>query len=187
MTERRQVARQQPLEVEVWDGRVYEAHPLPWLERNDLGNEILRRYNESFNEAIQAYTDPEGTARLNVLLEDKIKEPLEILKLAYPKDSFEGLHWPEIFELIYASLEVNNLNQLKPLIDPNSLTPEKNSGTSSTESLAGVMNDIRRMPSMRALGLLGSDDEESSNSPTMKSTPSSESGTSSSGMTGTGD
>lgn len=188
MTERRQVARQGPIEVEVLDGTVFEAHPLPWLERNDLGTEILVQYQEVTNEAIRAYVDPEGVPQLDLLLNDKLKDPVKVLKIAYPNaddGAFDKLTWPEILELIYAACDINGHGNLKPLIDPNSAAPTSNGGKNSS-GMDELLKGILKMPYTPDSSSPDSPEEKPSDSPTTSSTPSSTNGNSSDGQEGTG-
>jgi len=136
MAERRQAHRREPIEVEVRD-KVLEAHPLSWIKRNDLGNEIMRQYADLLNSSLRAVKneDPEAPPELQMYLNDKIADPIGILRRAYPSDDllefFEGLEYDEVLELIYASLEVNQLESLRGLIDPNFRTPTTDGGNDS--------------------------------------------------------
>jgi hypothetical protein len=189
MADRRQVARQGPIEVEVLDGTVYEAHALPWLERNDLGAEILQQYQEVTNSAIKAYVDPDGVPQLDLLLNDKLKDPVKVLKLAYPHvedGAFDKLTWPEILELIYAACDINGHGNLRPLIDPNFPTPTSNGGKSSS-GMGEVLADILKTQSTQDSDSLDSPEEEPSDSPTMNSMPSLTNGNSNDGQSDTGD
>ena len=134
MAERRQAHRREPIEVEVRD-RVFTARPLPWLKRNDLGNEIMTQYTELLNSSLAAYKNPEtGTPELSLYLQDKVQRPVDIIMLGYPdedKDWINELDYPELLELIFASLDVNQLETLRDLVDPNSQPPTNPGGTSS--------------------------------------------------------
>ena len=138
MAERRQAHRREPIEVQVRD-RVLEAHPLPWMKRNDLGNEIMRQYSELLNSSLRAVRggeDEDAPPQLQMYLNDKLTDPVAVLRMGYPRvnfdeDFFQELDYDEILELIYASMDVNQLDSLRHLVDPNSLTPTNDGGTSS--------------------------------------------------------
>lgn len=136
MAERRQAHRREPIEVEVRE-RVFEAHPLPWLRRNNLGNEIMSQYADLLNSSLRAVQDGEdenAAPRLEMYLNDKISDPVEILRMGYPNEdvsAYEDLDYDEIMELIYATLEVNQLESLRGLVDPNWHTPTNDGGIDS--------------------------------------------------------
>lgn len=147
MVERRQAQRRQPIEIEVRE-RVVEARPLPWMKRNDLGNEIMRQYSEMLNSTLKSYVEdrtdkPESeepiVPQLEIYLNDKIKDPGAVVRLGYPDyynteaddQFFDKLDYGEMLDLIYASLDVNHLETLKELVDPNSLAPASSGGPSS--------------------------------------------------------
>lgn len=187
MTERRRAVKTEPIVVEVYNGDTFTAQPLYWLDRNELGSEILRQYGDSTNEAIKSFMDESGTPQLSLELNDKLKDPIKVLEMAYPevkgwKD--KRLTWPEILELIFASLEVNSLERLKDLVDPNWSAPEKNGGTSSGEADQTNTQNEQSTPD--------SDSPDSPtptllNSPTTSSPPSSKSGSDSEPQSDTGD
>ncbi|HET7712989.1 MAG TPA: hypothetical protein VFK94_00055, partial [Patescibacteria group bacterium] len=107
--------------------REFEAHPLPWMKRNDLGNEIMRQYSELLNSSMRAYTSEDTSPQLELYLNDKVQDPIQLIKLGYPswrdEDFLNDLDYDELLELIFASLEVNRLESLRDLVDPNSNTP----------------------------------------------------------------
>lgn len=156
MAERRRAARREPITVELDSGDEFEAHPLPWMDRNELGNEILKQYNNLTNLAIQSYVNEQGTPQLSIMLNDKLEDPEAVLKLAYPGVELPTLTWPEILELIYAACEVNGLEHLRQVIDPNWITPNENGGTNSSGDDNQEQEDSEKMPSME-----GSDSEDS--------------------------
>ena len=188
MAERRQAHRREPIEIEVRD-RVLEAHPLPWLQRNDLGNELISQYTEMFNSALRSYVDPDTSApQIENALHDKLTDPITIIKAGltvYPdedgkepyctvEDEFlQKLEWSELREIIYTILDVNEL-ELKPLVDPNSLTPTGSGGTTGSGSLERVEGILKNRFSPNS-ELTDSPDEKSSTSPTENSEASSES------------
>lgn len=185
MTERRRAAKLEPIIVELEDGNEYLAHPLPWMDRNDLGNEILKQYNELTNDAIKSFVGEDGTPQLDLMLNDKLKDPAAILKLAYPQVAeWPKLTWPEILELIYAACDVNGLENLRQLIDPNSRTPDKVGGTNSSGE---DQIDTQKTPFTEDSDSSDLTEPESSNSPTLSSPISSPSTNEESGTTGTGE
>lgn len=173
MAERRQAHRREPIEVEI-RGEVIEARPLPWLRRNDLGNLVIREYTEMLNSTLKTYVNPDtGAPELEMYLNDKVKDPVAILEVGYPdvkiKDEWE---WPELYELIYASLDVNDLDHLRALIDPNYQTPTTTGGKNSS-GMASRLGDTLRQLSSPDSESQDSPEQTSSTSPTEKSSTSS--------------
>jgi hypothetical protein len=130
MSERRQVHRREPIIVELDGGREFEARPLPWLKRNELGNEIVTQGVGRVNEFVRMYVEENDVGKVIPQLEmtfiDRLSNYPKILQMAYPQYEatlFDDLSFEEILELIGASLEVNKLEPLRPLIDPNSPSP----------------------------------------------------------------
>lgn len=185
MAERRHVHRREPIEVEVEGIGIFIARPLPWMDRNDLGDEIVRQATESVNQAVRLYTDPElNLPQLEAKLDEKLVDPVAVLKKAFPdadESLFPMLAWEEMKAIIETSLEVNALERLKRLLNPNSPSPVPN-GLSPSSPEAGETIGAK-IESMLALSLPGSDEEISSDSPTEKSSPSSTSEKNSSGTT----
>jgi hypothetical protein len=171
MVERRQVSRREPIEVEV-RGRVFVAEPLPWQVVGDLGNEIVRQNAEAANEAIRLYVQ-DDIPQLDLKLAQKISDWMALLKIAFPqnsKEDFLDLDIDEVSELILASVDVNHLQHLRHLVDPNFQTPTNLGGTSTSE---GMMTDpglkIESMLSSASSGLPG---KELSSSPVESSSSS---------------
>lgn len=139
MVERRQATRREPIEVEVRD-KVFEAHPLPWQQANDLGNEIVRQNAEAANAAVRMYVQ-DDIPQLELALQTKISDWNIVLLVAYPNHEsvdFMGFDIDECAALILASLEVNHLEHLNNLVDPNSHAPmipggSEPSGLTTTE------------------------------------------------------
>lgn len=137
--ERRQVHRREPIETELDNGEVFVASPLPWMDRNDLGDAIVREGMDAFNEGINLWMDPKTKApQIEMIFREKIKVPLPILRMMYPgvEDAkYQGLVKEELVALMLASTEVNGLQHLNYLIDPNLSTPTlKLGGTPSSET-----------------------------------------------------
>lgn len=192
MAERRQAHRRESIEVEVRD-RVLEAHPLPWMKRNDLGNEVMRQYSEVLNSQLRAYTDkslvsgPDGEGgfvpQLHLYINDKIQDPESIVQIGYPGVDLEFLHileYAEILELIYASLDVNLLHDLKDLVDPNALAPTTNGGNDSPGMESPPSDTPSQLPTPDSSSQ-ESVEKKSSSLPSEKSSTSSTSKTESSG------
>jgi len=147
MAERRQAARREPIEVELQDGRVFTAKPLPWMDANDLGNMILQEQAASVNNAVRLYVE-DNVPQLEVSLQLKVTDWQPVLDKCYPENTH--LEWStpaapsrdECAALVIASLEVNQLEHLIGLVDPNSPTPTNlgglNTSESGTEMIAGL-------------------------------------------------
>jgi len=131
MDERRQATRREPIEVEIDDGRLFIARPLPWLEANDLGNMIVKQNAESFNEFVRLYVSDDGVPQLEAALKQKVNDWTPILRAAFPEDADDNEKWTkpriltndECADLVLASLDVNHLEHIRHLVDPNSPTP----------------------------------------------------------------
>lgn len=139
MSERRQVFRREPIIVAFENGREFEARPLSWLQRNDLGNEIVTQSAQVINEFVSVWVDEtSGLPQLEAKFHEKLIDPVAVIARAYPsvdKADLAELTFDELMELIYAALEVNHLNHLKPLVDPNYPTPTKLGGTDTSEGM----------------------------------------------------
>ena len=188
MAERRRPHRREPIIVEV-RGVDWEAHPLPWMDRNDLGDEILKQYSESLNQAFKAMTDPGTNAvQVELKLSDKLLDPHTVVLMAYPQmvdreEDLKQYDWDELRELIYAALEVNHQESLKELVDPNFRTPTEDGGTDS----AGRVLDILKRTSGLDSELLDSALETLEDSPMESSASSSQSSTEETGNSDTGE
>lgn len=134
MGERRQVHRREPIVLTTEDGE-FIANPLPWQKRNDLGEEVLQQNVAITNEAVKLFKDEGGSILVEAKLQEPLSDPHKVLGLAYPDkkpEDFEGLSFDEIFDLIHAALEVNHLERLWRLLDPNSNPPAENGGMNSS-------------------------------------------------------
>ena len=132
---RRQVHRRKPIVLTTEEGREFIARPLPWQQRNDLGQEVLQQNVAATNEAVRLIHDEAGVAQVEARLSEPLSDPLEVLKKGYPQSrpqDFEGLSYDELFDLIHATLDVNHLERLWRLLDPNSSPPEKTGGENSS-------------------------------------------------------
>lgn len=151
MSERRQATRRTPIEVELEDGRIFTARPLPWMEANDLGNVILQEQAASANDAVRLFME-DNVPQLAVTLQLKVKDWQAVLDRAYPEVTREEWSNPRVPDrdecaaLVIASLDVNNLEHLKQLVDPNSPTPTTLGGNDILE-LAGQETTGQKTPS----------------------------------------
>lgn len=148
---RRKVFRRQPIEIELDGGLELVARPLPWQARNDLGDMVMQAYIGAMNSALQAMQDePDAAPQLSGGLADKFRDPGAVFKAAFPvyaegefdleKCQLEDiqiskLSYVELIECILVALEVNQLDTLRPLIDPNFRVPDQNSGNGALETV----------------------------------------------------
>jgi hypothetical protein len=143
MAERRQAARRDPIEVELQDGRVFIAHPLPWMVANDLGNEIVRQNLEAANDLVRMWISDAGLPELQMQFAKKITDWQTLFKMAYPDEPEEKWNDPkspgldESADLILASLDVNHLEHIKHLVDPNFQPPMLPGGASTSTETEG--------------------------------------------------
>lgn len=143
MAERRQAARREPIEISTEDGRVFTAHPLPWMQASDLGNNILEQNIQSANELVHLWVNDAGLPELQMKFSQKITDWQTPLRLAYPNEPEEKWHEPfdlssdELAEILLVALEVNHLEHIKHLVDPNSPTPMKPGGTNTSQATEG--------------------------------------------------
>lgn len=167
--ERRQAHRRVPILVEVEDGKTFEAHPLPWQDRNDFGNALVQQNAKAANEAVKLYVDPESNIpELTAKLYERAGDPIALLKMAYPKvkpAEYTGLTWRQLIELLLAALEVNELKHLARLIDPNSQAPIANGGS----PLVGEEEVGQRIESLVDSSLQDSEETTSEDLPSQKS------------------
>jgi hypothetical protein len=170
MVERRRVAKRESITVEFDDGVTLEAKPLRWMDRNDLGNEIVGQFIDVTNLQIKAYTDPEGVPQMQAYAQDKLKDPLKILQMGYPDEDeskYSDRTWGEILELILASMDVNGLAHIRNLVDPNSPAPVPDGG--KNDSGQNEESETPKMPSMQGSDSPDLTDPELSTSPTQNS------------------
>lgn len=131
MTERRQAFRREPIEVDL-GGEVILVGPVSWLKRNDFGNEVMRQNSEILNESISIYVNkdaevaiPEITAKFT----EKFTDPYVLFEVGLEEETFkqvkaiDPLYENQIVEILLAICDVNRLETLKPLLDPNFQTP----------------------------------------------------------------
>ena len=143
MAERRQAARREPIEIETADGRVFTAHPLPWMNASELANEVMRQNVEAANKLVSMFITDEGVPQLEMQAQEKISDWQSVFRLAYPNEPEEKWHDPhdlstdECASVVLVALEVNHLEHLKHLVDPNSPTPMPTGGTNSSQETEG--------------------------------------------------
>lgn len=133
MAERRQATRREPIEIEIRE-QVFVAEPLDWRTAGDFGNEIVRQNVSAMNDAVRMYVDG-NTPQLEMRLSQKIQDWDSLFALAFPKNKlteFVGFDVDESATLILAALEVNHLEHLNHLVDPNSRTPMLPGGTDTS-------------------------------------------------------
>jgi len=142
MTERRQAFRRDPIEVELDKNLVISVGPVSWLKRNDFGNEVMKQHSSIINDAISIFTGTGGddmVTQIQAKFSEKFTEPYILLELGLEPATFEQvkaidpLYDNQIVELLLAICDVNKMDQLKPLLDPNFQTPTTNGGTTSAE------------------------------------------------------
>lgn len=124
----RQTTRPTPRQITAGpDGHVFTAAPLPWRKRNDLGNLINSSYMDSITEAIRAFTeDGERVPEVKVNFRESLFDWEGVFKLSYPTEDaaeFEKLDIYEMREVLCGALEVNGLESLRYMIDPNFQNP----------------------------------------------------------------
>src|SRR5687768_2431977 len=117
--EPRRVTRREPMTmvVELTDGKevLFEAHPLPWKQRNDLGDALVMMYSGQLTRLLAQSRDPEGnivSGEAN-LWEATIDYPA-LLLLAYPKQDqkhLDALDFDGLVAVLEMALEVNGLER----------------------------------------------------------------------------
>jgi hypothetical protein len=170
MAERRRVAKRASIIIELDDGITLEAKPLQWMDRNDLGNEIVEQFIEVTNLQIKAYTDPEGVPQMQAYAQDKLKDPLKILRMGYPgeeESKYSHRTWGGILELILASMDVNGLSHIRNLVDPNFQAPVPDGG--KNDSGQNEESETPKTPSMQGSDSPALTESELSTSPTQNS------------------
>jgi hypothetical protein len=153
MADRRQAYRREPIEVDLGE-QVIPVGPVSWVRRNDFGNEVMRQHSELLNEAMRIYIDESSdnaVPQVEVKFAEKFKDPYELFKIGLDEATYnrvkaiDDLTFDQIIVLLLAICDVNNLSQLYPLLDPNSLTPTTLGGAIST--LAAGVTDTQKTES----------------------------------------
>jgi len=143
MPEARHAFKREAIEVQLTADDSILVDPIPWEQRNDFGDEVLRQHVEIMNEAVRLYVDPDtGVPQLEAKLAEKFSDPQKLFELGLTAPAFEkvkgrSLYMNQIVAILDAICEVNDLVQLRPLLDPNSTTPTMLGGVLS-ELLSGM-------------------------------------------------
>jgi len=152
MSERRQAFRREPIEIDLTETFTLSVAPIPWEQRNEFGNEVVKQHTAILNDAIKVYTDPESNLpQLETALAEKIRDPGTLLKLGLDEVTYglldAGIGMKKLYknqtdEILLAICDVNGLEQIKPLIDPNSLAPATLGGMiDSLKVVAGIEDE----------------------------------------------
>jgi hypothetical protein len=173
MEDRRQVFRRKPTEV-VLEAKAISVAPLPWLQRDEFANEVVRQNAEILNEGVKLWFDDTDGGALPVLqakFAEKWTDPYALLRLAVPGEDWtapwaQALYTDEIVEILVAACDVNKLDTLKALVDPNSPTPDQLFGNLS--SLLAPGENGQKIESSPDSSSQDSLDQPSSSSPTQK-------------------
>src|SRR6185503_4890083 len=92
MSERRTAFRRDPIEIELEaEGRLISVGPVPWEQRNDLGNEIVKQHTEELNDSVKSFVttiDDIEVPQLEARLANKLKDPFVVLKLGLEDSEF---------------------------------------------------------------------------------------------------
>jgi hypothetical protein len=131
MDNRRQAFAREPIEIDFGGGVIVSVGPVPWEQRNDFGNEVMRQHVEILNEAVQIYvqTDAEDAIpQLQAKFAEKFTDPDALFKLGLDEATYQQVHELHLFNnqivaVMLAICDVNEMSQLHPLLDPNSLAP----------------------------------------------------------------
>jgi hypothetical protein len=113
--------------------------PFPWLKRDEFANEIVRQNAEILNEGVHLWFQDTDGSQLPVLeakFAERWTDPYALLRLGIPDEDWteewaQNLFTEEIVELLVAACQVNSLDKLQALVDPNSPTPDQIFGTIS--------------------------------------------------------
>jgi len=138
MDNRRQAFRREPIVIELDPNFSLPVDPIPWEQRTDFGNEVVRQHVQILNEAVKIYVDEDtGLPQLEAKLTQKFSNPLELFRSGLPEETFNllkdlPLYHNQVVEILLAICDINDLPQLKPMLDPNSQTPTPLGGILST-------------------------------------------------------
>lgn len=137
MTEQRRVSRPSTINIEVITGdsaaRSFEAKPLPWRARNDLGDEVVQQYLNALNEGMRQIGEGTDAKLIGKLMEAMIDYD-KLFTISYPQGSVEYFHeltFTQMMEVLNAALEVNLLGRQRYMIDPNLTAPTQEKTTPS--------------------------------------------------------
>lgn len=121
----RSVTRREPIVITVDTGGkeplTFEAHPLPWRKRNDLGELLLQSYSNTLNQLVAGAQSGDGIASMSVGLFEQGLDYLGLFAIAYPnvkESALDALDFDQMVEVLSAALEVNGFDRLVHMLDP---------------------------------------------------------------------
>lgn len=131
MNERRQAYRREPIEIDLGGDVIISIGPVSWMRRNDFGNEVMRQHSQLLNEAVKIYLEEnieDAVPQLEAKFGDKFKDPYPLLELGLDEATYLtvkelDLTFEQIITILLTICDVNKLDQLHPLLDPNSQAP----------------------------------------------------------------
>lgn len=146
MPDRRQAFRREPIEIDL-GGQIVSIGPISWEKRNDFGNELVGQHARILNEAVKVYVDEaSGAPQLELKLAQKFEDAGLLLQLGLTpeaKDQLpQDLYFNQVVEILLAICDINDLPQLKQLIDPNSPSPTLLGGLTSILQAAEGDSDL---------------------------------------------
>jgi len=176
MDDRRQAFKREPIIVELSPEESISIDPIPWEQRTAFGDEVVRQNVSILNEAARIYVDEDsGAPQLEAKLTQKFTDPRRLFELGLIPETYEiikdkKLYHNQVVEILLVIAEINDLPQLKPMLDPNSLTPTPLSGILSSLTTPGdVSLPIESGPDSSSPD---SNETSSETSPTLSSVPS---------------
>ena len=121
MDDRRQLTRKEPLEVHVPSLELtLKVAPLPWRKRGDLGNLIQKQFSKALDAAKESGDDPYALIDYNAIV---------AVGAGLASEQGELLTYEEMIQLVRIALDLNGLDQLLWMLDPEAVAP-----TDSTEN-----------------------------------------------------
>lgn len=173
MSERRQAFRRDPIEIDLGGDTIISVGPVPWQQRNDFGDEVVRQNLDVINESVSLYIDPETSApQLEAKLGQKFNDANELLKRGLDETTYgmvmsiNPLYHNQIIAILIAVCEVNDLEHLLPLIDPKLIAPTSLGGIVS-DLMLGQMDGTQKTESSQSSSSPESAETQSSASPTV--------------------
>ncbi len=118
--ERRVVSRHDPIIVEADDVSV-EIRPVPWRQRNQLGTCIAQSYTNALNESLATNRDEAGNFTFDARPFESFFDYEAVLTMALPgvsKTEIDKLDFDGILTVLDAVLEVNRLERMAHMLDP---------------------------------------------------------------------
>lgn len=137
MSERRQAFRRDPIEIELEADRLISVGPSLWEIRNEIGNAIIKQHTDELNDAVKTFiAEDSEVPQLQVRLANKLADPFVIMQMALPEPEYSKvvdrkIYPNQITAILVAILEVNELEHLRALVDPNFSTPDGIGGIAS--------------------------------------------------------